>query len=70
MDDSRTPMVTAPDAFILSRVALLANAPWAHTTTDANNAAFIPDRMNEGECIFNSFWLFNLYGHYQRSMPH
>jgi hypothetical protein len=55
MDDSRTPMVTAPDALILSRVALAANAPWAHTTTDASNAAFIPDCIDAGKYIVNSF---------------
>jgi hypothetical protein len=55
MEDSRTPIVTAPLDLILSRVALLANAPWAHTTADTSNAALIPDFMNEGECMFNSF---------------
>jgi hypothetical protein len=70
MDDSRTPIVTAPVALILSKVALAANAPWAQTTTDASNVAFIPDCIDRGKYIFNSFWLFNFYGHYQRSIPH
>jgi hypothetical protein len=55
IDDSRTPMVTAPDVLILSRVALAANAPWAYTTTDASNAAFIPDCIDAGKYIVNSF---------------
>jgi hypothetical protein len=70
MDDSRTPIVTAPVDLILSRVVLAANTPWALTTTDASNATFIPDRIDAGEYILNSFWLFKFNGHYQHSIPH
>jgi hypothetical protein len=48
-------MVTAPVDLILSRVALAATTPCAHTTTDASNATFIPDRIDAGEYILNSF---------------
>jgi hypothetical protein len=52
MDDSRTPMVTAPVALILSKVALEAIALCAQTSVDATNAALIPDIANDDNFIF------------------
>jgi hypothetical protein len=51
MDDSRTPIVTAPVDLILSKVALDAIAPCAQTSAEATNAALIPDTTNDDTFI-------------------
>jgi hypothetical protein len=52
IDDSRTPIVTAPVALILSKVALEALALCAQTSVEATNAARIPDTTNNDAFIF------------------
>jgi hypothetical protein len=52
IDDSRTPIVTAPVALILSNVALEAIALFAHTRVEATNAALMPDTRNDDAFIF------------------
>jgi hypothetical protein len=52
MDDSRTPMVTAPVDLILSNVALEAIALCAQTRVEATNAALMPDTRNDDAFIF------------------
>jgi hypothetical protein len=51
MDDSRTPMVTAPEDLILSKVALDAIAPCAQTSAEATNAALMLDTTNDDAFI-------------------